>query len=114
MSSQSSGGARFGRGEDGEQVGVVKVLPFTVHSAGDYAAAALLVVSPFALGFNSSDTGLAVFYVAAGWAVRHRRRLALATVIGLFALDLGYGIYMQAYGVQHGIDSNVPRLVPVY
>ena len=30
-------------------LGVAKVLPFTVHSAGDYLAAALLIVSPFAL-----------------------------------------------------------------
>jgi hypothetical protein len=50
-------------------LGVVKVLPFTVHSAGDYAAAALLVLAPFALGFSSTETGLAVFYVAAGIAV---------------------------------------------
>ena len=50
-------------------LGVLKVLPFTVHSAGDYLAAALLVISPFALGFNDSDTGLAVFYVIAGVAV---------------------------------------------
>ena len=50
-------------------LGVVKVLPFTVHSAGDYLAAALLVLSPFALGFNGSDTGLTVFYIAAGVAV---------------------------------------------
>jgi hypothetical protein len=50
-------------------LGVVKVLPFTVHSAGDYLAAALLIVSPFALSFNDSDTGLAAFYVVAGIAV---------------------------------------------
>ena len=50
-------------------LGVVKVLPFTVHSAGDYLAAALLVLSPFALGFNNSDTGLTAFYIAAGVAV---------------------------------------------
>ena len=50
-------------------LGVVKVLPFTVHSAGDYLAAALLIVSPFALGFNDSDTGLTAFYVVAGIAV---------------------------------------------
>src|SRR2546423_15432575 len=50
-------------------LGVVKVLPFTVHSAGDYLAAALLVISPFALSFNDSDTGLSVFYVIAGVAV---------------------------------------------
>src|ERR1700730_12052142 len=39
-------------------LGVVKVLPFTVHSAGDYLAAALLVAAPFALNFSSCDTGL--------------------------------------------------------
>jgi hypothetical protein len=50
-------------------LGVVKVLPFTVHSAGDYLAAALLVGAPFALDFRSSDSGLSVFYVVAGIAV---------------------------------------------
>ncbi len=50
-------------------LGVVKVLPFTVHSAGDYLAAALLIISPFALGYTDSDGGLAAFYVAAGIAV---------------------------------------------
>jgi len=50
-------------------LGVVKVLPFTVHSAGDYLAAALLVSSPFALGFDGSDGGLTAFYIAAGIAV---------------------------------------------
>lgn len=50
-------------------LGVVKVLPFTVHSAGDYLAAALLVVAPFALNFNNSDTGLTAFYIVAGVAV---------------------------------------------
>ena len=50
-------------------LGVVKVLPFTVHSAGDYLAAALLILSPFALNFNDSDTGLTAFYIIAGVAV---------------------------------------------
>jgi len=50
-------------------LGIVKVLPFQVHSAGDYLAAALLIGSPFALGFSSSDTGLTIVYVAAGVAV---------------------------------------------
>jgi hypothetical protein len=50
-------------------LGVLKVLPFTVHSAGDYLAAALLIVAPFALNFGSSDTGLSVFYVVGGVAV---------------------------------------------
>ena len=50
-------------------LGIVKVLPFTLHSAGDYLAAALLVIAPFALNFNSTDHGLAVFYIVAGAAV---------------------------------------------
>jgi hypothetical protein len=50
-------------------LGVVKVLPFKLHSAGDYLAAALLVAAPFALSFDHSDPGLSVFYVVAGVAV---------------------------------------------
>jgi hypothetical protein len=50
-------------------LGVMKVLPFTVHSAGDYLAAALLIAAPFALNFTSSDTGLSIFYVLGGLAV---------------------------------------------
>lgn len=50
-------------------LGLLKVLPFPVHSAGDYLAAALLVVAPFALNFRTGDSGLSAFYVAAGIAV---------------------------------------------
>jgi len=50
-------------------VGVAKVLPFTVHSAGDYLAAALLLAAPWTLNFASGDTGLTAFYVVAGIAV---------------------------------------------
>jgi hypothetical protein len=50
-------------------LGVAKVLPFTVHSAGDYLAAALLLIAPFALNFHSSDTGLTAVYIVAGIAV---------------------------------------------
>ena len=50
-------------------LGVVKVLPFTIHSAGDYLAAILLVVAPFALNFASAEGGISAFYVAAGVAV---------------------------------------------
>ena len=50
-------------------LGVIKVLPFTVHSAGDYLAAALLIAAPFTLHFSSGDSGLTAFYVAAGVAV---------------------------------------------
>ena len=50
-------------------LGVFKVLPFTVHSAGDYLAAALLILSPFALGFRSDNPGLSAFYIVMGIAV---------------------------------------------
>jgi hypothetical protein len=50
-------------------LGLVKVLPFKVHSAGDYLAAVLLVASPFALGFTHNARGLTIFYIGAGVAV---------------------------------------------
>jgi hypothetical protein len=50
-------------------LGIWKVLPFTVHSAGDYLAAALLLAAPWALNFADGDGGLAAFYVVAGLAV---------------------------------------------
>lgn len=54
-----------------------------------------------------------VFFVATGIALIGRRRLAIATVVALLAVDVGYGIYLQAYGVQHGLDQTVSS-VPVY
>jgi hypothetical protein len=50
-------------------LGVVKALPFTVHSAGDYLAAALLLAAPWTLNFADGDSGLTAFYVVAGIAV---------------------------------------------
>ena len=50
-------------------LGVKKVLPFTVHSAGDYLAAALLFAAPWLLNFADGDGGLTAFYVSAGAAV---------------------------------------------
>jgi hypothetical protein len=50
-------------------LGVARVLPFTVHSAGDYLAAALLLAAPFTLNFADGDGGLAAFYVVIGIAV---------------------------------------------
>jgi len=49
-----------------------------------------------------------VFYVAAAWVLRDRRRLALAAVLGLLVLDAGYAVYMQVHGVRHGLDSTAP------
>jgi len=50
-------------------LGVAKVLPFSVHSAGDYLAAALLIAAPWIANFAESDPGISAFYVVAGLAV---------------------------------------------
>ena len=50
-------------------LGVFKVLPFTVHSAGDYLAATLLILGPFVVGYDGSPGGLTAFHIAAGAAV---------------------------------------------
>jgi hypothetical protein len=55
-----------------------------------------------------------VFYVAAAWVVKDRRRLAIAIVATLLAMDLGYAIYMQAYGVDHGLDAPLVPTERVY
>lgn len=55
-----------------------------------------------------------VFYVASAWVVRGRRQLAVVVVAALFALDVGYAVYMQAYGVQHGIDTTPASPIRVY
>jgi hypothetical protein len=49
-----------------------------------------------------------VFFVAGAYVVRDRRRLAVLLVAALFALDLGYAVYMQAHGVKHGLDTTGP------
>jgi hypothetical protein len=50
-------------------LGIFKVLPFPIHSGGDYLAAALLIAAPFALNFADAESGMAVFYVVMGVAV---------------------------------------------
>jgi hypothetical protein len=49
-----------------------------------------------------------VVYVAAAYAIRQRRRLAIAVVACLLAMDVGYAVYMQAHGVRHGLDVHGP------
>ena len=50
-------------------LGVVRVIPFVVHSAGDYLGAAALIAAPFVLGFNDGDGGLSAFYLVIGVAL---------------------------------------------
>jgi hypothetical protein len=47
-----------------------------------------------------------VFFVGAGIVLAHRRRLAILVVVALLSVDVGYGIYLQAAGVSHGIDAS--------
>jgi hypothetical protein len=68
------------------------------------------------------DWGRAIFfaapviYVAAAFVLNGgRRNLALAAVVALVALDLGYAAYMQLHGVTHGLNSTAPPARgPVY
>ena len=81
------------------------------------AVAACVVGMAFALDWGRIIFFAApVFYVAAAQVLRGRRTLALVTVAALFALDLGYAIYMQAYGVQHHLDAITTAIyrVPVF
>jgi hypothetical protein len=50
-------------------LGVVKAIPFPVHSAGDYLGAILLIAAPFVLDFDDSDSGLTAFYIVVGVVV---------------------------------------------
>lgn len=50
-------------------LGVIRVIPFKVHSAGDYVGAFTLIAAPFILGFADQDTTLSVLYVATGAAL---------------------------------------------
>ncbi len=47
-------------------LGVRRVIPFKLHSAGDYLGAGALIAAPFLLGFSDTDKGLTTFYVAVG------------------------------------------------
>jgi len=55
-----------------------------------------------------------VFYVAAAWVVKDRRRLAAAMVATLLIMDLGYAVYMQVHGVDHGLDAPLVPTEKVY
>lgn len=54
-----------------------------------------------------------VVYAAGAWVLRGHRRLAVALVITLLAVDAGYGVYLQVAGTRH-LDNNVGHGIPVY
>jgi hypothetical protein len=95
--------------------------PFALRSLS-FARRGLVLVGLCVLSMTFAlDWGRAIFFaapvvfVSAAYAVGGRRRLAIAMVAGLLALDIGYGAYMQAHGVKHGLDSAAPPARgPVY
>src|SRR5688500_15680792 len=44
-------------------LGVLRVIPFPVHSFGDYLGGIAAVVAPFLLGFWDEHTGLSTYYI---------------------------------------------------
>jgi hypothetical protein len=96
------------------------VAPFALGSV-PFARRGLVLVALCVVAMTASfDAGRViflaapVFYVAAASVIEHRRRIALITVIALFALDIGYAVYMQTYGVERGLDSTVSTRTRVY
>jgi len=49
--------------------GVIKAIPFPVHSAGDYLGGILAIVAPFALDFWDTDKGVSTTYIVVGAVV---------------------------------------------
>ncbi len=96
------------------------LVPFALRSV-PFARRGLVLVALCVISMSVSfDAGriifiaAPVFYVAAASVVTHRRRLALATIVAWFALDIGYMAYMQVHGVEHGLDTTVSSRIPVY
>jgi hypothetical protein len=60
------------------------------------------------------DWGRALFfaapivYVSAAFVLQDRRRLTVAVVAALFALNVGYAVYMQVHGIRHGLENFGP------
>ncbi|MCA1712009.1 MAG: hypothetical protein LC789_10415 [Actinobacteria bacterium] len=49
-------------------LGLVRLIPFKLHSAADYLGAAVLIAAPFVFDFADTDKGLATLYVVLGVA----------------------------------------------
>ncbi len=50
-------------------LGLVKVIPFPVHSFGDYAGGAGTILAPFVLGYADDNRGLTTTYILVGVVV---------------------------------------------
>jgi hypothetical protein len=50
-------------------LGVVRVIPFPVHSVGDYLGALVAILAPFVLGFSDDNGGATAAYIVVGVVV---------------------------------------------
>ena len=51
------------------RLGFVRVVPFKIHSVGDYAAAGLLLLGPLVAMITDTDRGLTYFFWGVGGAL---------------------------------------------
>lgn len=96
------------------------VAPFALRDV-TFVRRGLVLVALCVVGMSvAEDAGRDIFlaapvvYVAAAVVADHRRRLALALVVALLALDVGYALYMQLYGVTHGLNATPKSAIPVH
>lgn len=55
-----------------------------------------------------------IFYGASALVLADRRRLAMATVLALVAVDAAYAVYMQVHGVRYGLDTTPINPIPLH
>jgi len=94
--------------------------PFALRSLPFARRGLVLIACCFLSMTFALDWGRVIFLaapvivVSAAWALRDRRRLALATVLALLALDLGYAVYLEDLGgAQDGIIDVGPARYPI-
>lgn len=90
----------------------LRALPFARR--GLVLVAACVVAMTFALDWGRIILLAApIFFVAAGWVLRDRPRLAAFTVAGFLAMNVIYMIYMEDFGgAQNGIIDVGPARYP--
>ena len=82
-----------------------------------FARRGIVLVGACVLSLTVSfDTGRVLFIAApvvvasAALAVARRRPAAMALLVTLALMDAGYAIYMEAYGIHHGLDGGLTHL----
>ena len=80
-------------------LGAVRVIPFPVHSAGDYIGGIAAILAPFVLGFYDDNKGVAATYIVVG-----------AVVIGLSLItDYSWGPDRQHIAADRGAPVRAGR-----